>query len=260
MGIFDIFSSNAAAQPAQPSQQQQVPQQQYQPAATSGAGNPGNIPQQTVPNTFASGNTSPNGVVPVTENKPETPLDQFSDLFKNDPNAKQPGSEPIFNIDPAKIKEAAGKVDFAQVISPEVLTAISAGGEAATAAFAQAMNVVSQAVYAQSALASSKLIEQAMAKARENFVAELPSLIKGQSLNESLRNENPAYSHPAAQPVVDMIQQQLRQRYPTATVAELNSMAQKYMANLGQAFSQKHSDVASKSVNTDTDWEAFLRG
>ena len=253
MGIMDMFRS-APQQPAQTTSQ------------FPGTGQPGNIPPQNTPVTAATPGTNQNGVVPTGASADpaasQTPLDQFNDLFKIDPNAKpQNGNTPIFNVDPQKMMEAAGKVNFAQSVTPEILQGIQAGGEAGVQALVTALNSVSQQVYAQSAIASTKLIEQALGKARENFTAEIPALIKAQNLNESLRNDNPAFAHPAAQPVVNMIQENLRLKNPNATVQELQEMTKNYFNTLGSAFGMQQvpqQTQQGRSNPADVDWSTFL--
>lgn len=254
MGIMDMFRS--------------APQVQAQVSAQNtnqfpGTGQPGNIPPQNTPVTAVSSRTDPNGTVPANASADpatlQTPLDKFNDLFKIDPNANpQNSNTPIFNIDPQKMMEAAGKVNFAQVVTPESLQAIQGGGEAAATAFAEALNKVAQQVYAQSAIASTQLIEKALGKARENFTAEIPSLIKAQNLTESLRNENPAFAHPAAQPVVSMIQENLRLKNPNATVQELQDLTRQYFNTLGAAFAQQPIATSTQSKSDEIDWENFL--
>ena len=81
--------------------------------------------------------------------------DAFADLWK--PVEGQTPEQLFPNIDPAKLMEAAKKTDFAKVITDEQRQAIIAGGQDAVAAFTGAMNSVAQAVYANSALATTRL-------------------------------------------------------------------------------------------------------
>ena len=249
MGIFDLFKTSGGAT---------IEQQPQQPNLSPGAGQPGQIPPPNGGTTVATTSTAPNGVVPTTTvpAEPQAPLDKFNDLWKTDPNAKPTGNDPLFNVDPQKLMEAAGKVDFAKVIKPEQLQAITAGGEGAAAAFIQAINAVSQATFAQSALASTKIVEQAVAKTRENFSAELPGMLKKLNLNDSLRDSNPAFSHPAAQPILDALQAQLTQKYPSATVQELQGMAKEFLSSFTDAAIPK--PVATTVSNGETDWSKFF--
>lgn len=67
----------------------------------------------------------------VTPPPPEpTPLDQIGELFKIDPKAQAPANPfaaPLLNNDPAKIAEAAKKVNLVGSIPPELLTKAMSG-------------------------------------------------------------------------------------------------------------------------------------
>lgn len=156
MSIFDIFK--AAAPVAAP-----VAQPVAQPAPVQ----PGNIPAVVAP-TAATTGTAPNGTVPVngaTENATQSGLDQFKDLFNNDPAANTPG-QPLFNVSQDKMMEAARKQNFTSGIDPELATKIAAGGPEAVTAMMEMMNTVAQNAYAQSAFAGTRLIEGALEKSQ----------------------------------------------------------------------------------------------
>jgi hypothetical protein len=223
---------------------------------------PGNIPAGAA----ATGNTptgaAPNGTIPPgapAADPNATPLDAFSELWKNDPNAAAPGNTSVFGeVDPKKFMEAAGKVDFSKAIRPETLTAIQAGGEEGMKAFAAAMNSVAQNVYAQASFASTKITEQAMAKAREAFIAEIPQHIRSSTASESLRAENPIFSHPAAAPILGAVQNQLAVKFPQATAAELTAMAKTYLEQFATGISPPKVPAADPRKANETDWSNFL--
>jgi len=254
-GIMSMFSNMFAA-PSAPAAT--APAAQTAPATAPTT--PGNIPQGAPATGVAAPGTAPNGVLPGNENanpKPATPLDQFSELWKtpeSNPNAQSSG---VFgDIDPKRFMEAAGKIDFTKVVNTEQLTAITQGGEGAMQAFANAMNAVAQQTYAQSAYASTKIVEQAVAKMRENVLAELPSHIKKQTVSDNLRAENPVFSNPAVQPVISALEAQLTVKYPNASATEITQMAKNYVEALGTSFSPKPAEVKPK--NNETDWSSFL--
>jgi hypothetical protein len=258
-GIMSMFSNMLGGQPA--------------PAGAAPAGNtapantPGSIPA-TAPNTGATApGTAPNGVNPGNADgnpKPDaTPLDQFTDLWKNepvDPNA--PNSNSIFgDIDPKKFMEAAGKIDFTKVVTPEQLQKITAGGEDAMASFAQALNAVAQSTYAQSAFASTKIVEQALQKAQAKLMADLPSHIKKQTVSDSLRSENPVFANPAVQPIISALESQLTVKFPNASAPEITQMARQYVEALGTSFAPKPQAPESTGrpgTKEETDWSTFL--
>lgn len=228
---------------------------------TNSAPVPGNIPAPQQ----ASSPTNPNA--PVTTgtdgtNKTATesvnPLDAFKDLWQ--PPKTVEGQTPkanMFDVNPEKLMEAAGKVDFARVIKPEHLEAISKGGPEGVAAFAAAMNSVSQTVYAQSALATTKIVEQALKQQKESFDTELPGILKKHGLGNSLRTKNPALNHDAVTPLTSALVNQLSTKFPAATEAELTEMAETYLTSAFEAIAPKKvPEDTGKGTGKDTepDW------
>lgn len=187
-----------------------------------------------------------------------SPMDQFKSLWEPVETQGTDTTLPqnIFaGADPAKMLEAARKVDFSKSIPPEVLTKITAGGPEAATAFAQALNDVSQRAYAQSSFASTKMIEQALAKFQEGLNSRLPGQIKQHAVADSIRELNPALQHPAAAPIMEALQSQMAVKYPNATVAEIRDMASQYLtAFAGSALPQKKADPVPASEN----WEKFF--
>lgn len=195
---------------------------------------------------------------PVAPTVPESPLDQFAGLWEPTKTEGVDGTLPanIFaGVDPKQMLAAARKVDFAKSIPPEVLAKVTAGGPEAQAAFVQMLNDVSQRAYAQSSLASTQIVQQALAKFQEGLDARLPSQIKRHAVSDTLREANPALSHPAAAPIMEAMQSQLAVKYPNATVAEIRDLATQYLS----AFSKTALPAPkAPAIPASEDWEKFL--
>lgn len=224
-------------------QQQQQTQQQPQ---------PGNIPAGSGA-TSPTNTTVPEGGAPAPEAK--APLADFAKLWEAPENTPQP--EALFgNVDPQKLMEAAGKTDFSKVITPEQLQAINAGGEGAMAAMMQAMNKMSQAVYANSAMATTKIVDQALKKAQEQFNSQIPTLVKQHTVSDTLRTENPIFSNPAVAPLVEAMKQQFTLKHPNATAGEIAQMTKTYISDLGQVFNPTKVETKNTAANGgEPDWD-----
>ena len=189
---------------------------------------------------------------------PASPLDSFTSLWEPVATQGVDGTLPgnmFAGADPAKMLEAARKVDFAKSVPPAVLAKITAGGPDAAAAFAQAINDVAQRSYAQSSFASTKIVEAALAKFQEGLDSRLPSQIKRHQVSESLRESNPALNHPAAAPIMEALQSQLTVKYPNATVNEIKDMASQYLTQFSSAAGPKSkADAVPESEN----WDKFF--
>lgn len=205
--------------------------------------------------------TAPNGVIPPTDpnNPSPSPEDKFKDLWKNEPVDPNKKPDEPQGLTPEQMLQAASKVDFTKVIDKELLAKITAGGEDATTALIQALNRTAQQTYAQTTLVADKLITTQVEKAKEDFAKQVPDLIRRQRVQDGLILENPAFKDPAVAPVVGLIQNQLAEKFPTATADELQKMAIEYFNGAAQKLVKtKTSDKTSTKENTDDDWEDWL--
>jgi len=223
----------------------------------------GNEPQQNAPQANPqnpqSNLTTPNQPQSVEPVVPVSPMDQFKDLWQ--PATSTPTVDATLpanmfaGADPAKMLEAARKVNFASSIPADVLAKITAGGPDAAAAFTQAMNDIGQRAYAQSSFASTKIVEAALAKFQEGMDARLPGQVKRYQVAESLRETNPALTHPAAAPIMEALQSQLTVKYPNATVNEIRDMASQYLTQFNAVVNPPKKADAVPSAE---DWGKFF--
>lgn len=188
-----------------------------------------------------------------------SPMDQFSSLWE--PAATVPavdGTLPtnmFSGVDPVKMLEAAKKVDFAKSISPDTIAKITAGGPEAAAAFAAALNSVSQQAYAQSSFATTKIVESALQRFQEGLDTRLPSQLKQLQVTDSFRQANPALAHPAAATIVEALQKQFSVKYPNASVQELQGMAEQYVTQFAALATPKPPQA---KVAPAEDWDSFF--
>lgn len=212
----------------------------------------------------------PNAQNPNQQKAPESPLKQFEGLWE--PNKDASGNpiqtpapqSPVTPLDPAKLQEAVKGLDFTKVVSPDVMQKISAGGQEATGAFASAMNSVAQAVFSQSAIATNKIVENALEKQAEQFSKRLPELVRQHAVTENLRQENPIFANPAVGPIIEGLKSQLATKFPNATSAELTAQAKSYLEAIGTSFAPAVKGDSGSSAGTkkkaaeSMDWAAFL--
>ena len=207
--------------------------------------------------------TTPPANQPSPEATPADPMDKFKDLWaapkEGDPVPQNFDPSKMFQIDPAKIQEEVGKINFAGSVTPDMLQKIQAGGADATQAFAEAMNKVAQQTFAQSMLASAKLVEGALTQANNSLDSRIESRAKQMQASNSLRESNPALSHSSAAPLVAALESQLAQKHPTASPTELTKLAQEYLSTFANVAAGKKEDTSSaKKAPDDVDWEKFF--
>lgn len=193
----------------------------------------------------------------TTQKAEPSPGDAFKELWDTS-NIKAP--EPIVApADPAKTMEAVKNLSFTGSIPAELLTQVKAGGEAGADALVQAMDHVSRDVFAKTAMLMQKMQEQALTKAEERFVSQLPQHIKKVNLSDSLQQENPALTNPAFAPLVTSIQSQLALKFPEATAAELRAKTSQYFDELAKAAGGAKAEESKKqAASKETDWSSFL--
>lgn len=191
----------------------------------------------------------------------DSPLGDYKDLWQPATNADGSpvvvSNQPLFNVDPAKISEAASKANFAAGLSPELIQQALKGD---ANAFMQAINQVSQQSFAQATIASTKLIEQALEKHGASQDSKLPGLVKQSMVRDSMQT-NPLYKHEATRPLLHALEQQLAVKHPNATAAEITQHAQKFIEQFAAV--AQSSSPASKQAAEDAarpsadDWSGF---
>ena len=250
MSIMDFFRT--AQQPAAPApQQQQQPQngQPQQPANPS-------LQQQV--------QADPNASQVVVD-----PMDAFKELWtaptKVEGQEEDFNPSAIFNIDPASMQEAIGKINFAEgVVTQQDLEAITAGGPEAMQAFMKALNGTGAKAMQLATTASAKMVEQAMTRASGAMDKKIASGVKHNQVSSAMQELNPALSHPAAAPMVNALRQQFVDKNPTATPTEITTMISTYLDNFAGIAAGKKEDptaaAAAAKAAEGTDWTKYFEG
>lgn len=251
MGIFDLFNQGQQQAAQQPQQQQQQPQQQ--PAT------PGNIPPEGNVSGKESDATAANGSIPGGEGE-GSPLDKFKELWEPKPNDDGANGEQPVSLDPEKLTELVGQANFTSSLSTEDLQAIVSGGEGAIQALQNAMNQVARQAVIQSTLVSDRLTNNSVTSAVEKLQGSLPDIVRRSNVRETVSSSNPMLNNPAVKPLIDMTQNQLAERYPEASASELATMAQEYVAALGEVFnpSKQQQQSQGNEGEGDINWDKFL--
>jgi len=191
----------------------------------------------------------------ATPAAPASPMDIFGKLWDTKPDAENTGI-PKFSTDPAKLQEAASKINFAQAVDPALMQK-AMGGDAT--AFQQVLNSVAQSVFTQAATVTTKLLDTGLDATSGHLAQQLPEHIRKHSTTNELVAENPMFAHPAVKPILDSLQSQLALTYPTATSSELAAKAKEYLTALMALNGTKPVAEAKPTTNgTQTDdWSTY---
>lgn len=246
----------AAPQPTsyQTGQQQLNPQNNNNPTTTANAGAGQNEPPNNSEN-----NADPNKGVQGSQ------LDNFKDIFKIPTDDKgqptvpntNPLADPIMSVDPQKLREAAGKMDFTRGLEPELLQKAMSGQD--PQAFMQVLNSVAQNGFSTALAATATMQNQALNTYHTRLDGTLASRVRDVQISQAAP-KNPALAHPSAQPVLSAIRQSVAQANPHLSPEKVAETAENYFVAMAadmQAANEK-SQPQTKSAG-ETDWMALLK-
>lgn len=195
-----------------------------------------------------------------TENK--DPFADFQDIWSApDPtkvSVPKPLDAPIFDpIDPKKLTDTLGTVDFSKAVPPELISAISAGGEEAAKALPQIMNAVARQTMAHSTMATNAMFEGAFREFAQRMEAKLERSYMERSTDEQVFNDNPMLRNPAVRPMIMALRSQMVAQHPNATKAEIAEKMQTYLKNFAQAFTPTNGPAPAPAPAA-MNWEEWL--
>jgi hypothetical protein len=178
------------------------------------------------------GNTNTINAAPAQESQA---IDPLANLWQTDPT-KQASNAPLkFDLDPTKLAELAGKLDYTQVVTPELRAKIEVGGPEATSAMLSAMNAMSQVAYQQNAQATTNLIQAAVDAATVKTLQAVDKRLGQTAINGFVQEFNPALNDPKFATLVNATRDQILMQFPNATPTQLTEMVSNYFNDLGIA-------------------------
>lgn len=172
------------------------------------------------------------------DGKNKSPEVDYSKLWE--PNKDNNGPADLgafsFNMDPAKIDQTIGQLDFTKAVTPEMVAKIAAGGTEAVSAMLAAMNLVGQQSMKAALTASVKVTETGIQTSGQRLKDNLPGLVRNEAVSGALREDNPLFNDPSTAPMMEVLTQQMAQKFPQASPQEVREHAKRYMLNFaGQA-------------------------
>lgn len=223
------------------------------PAPASAAANP------TLPGNNAGITPESNpsaAAIPKAPEGDQSSLANFATLWEAKPAGDTPTFIPNFSFDPAKVGEAAAKIDFTKVIDPAMAQKALSGD---MASFMQVLNKVSQAGFAQAVTASGLMAQESAKRTGTSVQAALPEFLRQQQAG-NLAAESPFFMDPATKPLIEAIQQQVAIAYPNASAADLGKYTKNYFAAMAKEYVASEGNVISpapKALAGETDWSNF---
>lgn len=193
----------------------------------------------------ANASQVPNGGAANQPAPQPTPLDEFKDIWKTVPakEGEDPFSKPILTHDPAKLKEAVGKMNFMDGVAPELLTKALAGD---AQALTQVINTAVQKSFEAGVGLQTSMIEGSFKTNNERVNSTLPKRIREQQI-DSTKSTNPILNHEATAPMLDMAKRAIMNQNPGLNASEVQARAELYITNFGESLQgQKQADATPK--------------
>lgn len=247
--------TNGNGQPAMNTSQQQLDPKNNnnQPNPPGSEGKPGENGNNSDPNKGIDGKGSH--------------LDAFNDLFKVKVDDKgqpiqdtDPTSEPLLNIDPAKLTEAASKINFMAGISQEDMQKAMSGQD--PEAFMKVMNSGIRNAFTAAVTTTTKAAESAIRTNQSRFDSTLDKRVRQVQMH-NMQPKNPALNHPAAGPMVAAMKQQIADQNPNLSPEKVQEYAENYFVAFASDLNAGNPDSGNngkqKQVDPNArDWSNFL--
>lgn len=226
---------------------------------------PAALPAPAAPPAPPAGNNAPPADPPAPPPGPTSSLDKYVAMWQNAttpdgkpvPQTGDPLAQPLFNFDAVKVQESANQMDFTAGINPETITKALSGD---AAAFTEALNQGIRAAVVGMTMSNGQLINNAVVSNNQRITAQLPTHIKQHQLLDSSPDENPAFQHPAAQPLVQALKKMAFAKDPNAKVEDINKQISGFLSGFATALTEgdpanvKQQQQVAKG---ETDWSLF---
>ena len=225
--------------------------------------------QTTQPNNTAPANTNTDPAAGITSpansdngvQQQGSALDRMQDFWKTDDTSKPTGPQPVFNLTPEKLSEIAMATDFSKQLPAEMIQKAQSGDPTAMTAL---LNTSAQLGFKASLDATTKMINAAFAQREESFKNDvLPNLVNQHFKSAAIEEANPIFKHPAAEPMLKGLRQQILSKFPNASASEVSQLAgemlQEFASSISSGTSIPGGNKNTKKPNDgEVDWATFL--
>jgi hypothetical protein len=160
-------------------------------------------------------------------------------------------------LDPKKLNDILGKLDFTRSVKKETWDKVKAGGDDAIVALGEILNGSLRQALAVGFNASSRLVETGLSSAKDRFTGSISDHVKDVMIGSNLSESNPFVSDPAFAPVVDSVRQRLQNKYPKATPKQIEQATNKYFDNMYETGAKARQ---SKQTQTEDNSQKLRKG
>jgi len=238
-----------------------------------GGAKPAPAPQQTTPAPSANPDTSPSNLAAAqsmsteqtiaatstapADNSAPAPLADFTDLWKNSaPEGDQANANQELTLPDEAMAAVLEKLDFAQTIPAELNQRLQQGDNTA---IPEMLNHVSKQSYETAMRHMAAVTNQHLKNKASADASSLDTAIQSKLTSESVSNL-PNADNPIIRRELDRVSQQLRTKFPDASSSWVAQQSQRYITELGAAFTPASSTPQGDTSNpVDVDFADFLQ-
>lgn len=170
--------------------------------------------------------------------------------------AADPLATPLFQFDPAKVQEAASKLDFTSNINPELVTK-ALGGDAQ--ALMDVINGAVRTAFTAQTLNMGNVLNDGFSRHGKAIDQALPSRLRTQAI-VTAQSDDPILAHPSMAPILAGLKLTIAQNNPNMPAADVNKAAEEYLKGVGTAFNMKQGQQQEQKVAAEeTDWLTWAK-
>lgn len=168
-----------------------------------------------------------------------------------------PLAQQMFQFDPSKVAESAGKLDFTGNISQETLEKV-VGQNGDPAALKELLNSVVRQAFVASSLQTGHLLNDGFSRHGKNIDQALPARLRNIQVSQK-GSEDSILSHASVKPLFTAMRGIVANNNPHASPDEVHAAAEAYFNQIGQAFLARERQASGKEldgtpVEQEVDW------
>lgn len=201
---------------------------------------------------------------PAPAEQPKSFTDRFTSLWQSDPktDAQPINWKPDIKTDPVKVKAAAAALDFTGQIPKELLEKAAKGDPVA---FAQVINDSARLGFERAVEVNANVVNDALTQQATLFKdTVVPRILKDHATTQALRADNSLYENKAAAPMLSVVENQMKIKFPEASPAEITAHAKEFVNGFAQVVVEANGMTVNKPVaiaanKKEVDWDSYFK-
>ena len=192
---------------------------------------------------------------------PQSPLDSFAEIWQTPTNVQNQApniAADAISFDANQmqaIRQKVGAMNFLAGVKPETIQAALTGN---VEAFGSVINGAVQQALLQSMQLSGAMVNQGLRSRSQELMSHFPEVVRQQLASQQLRQDNPLFSNPATQPVLEALEYALVRNQPGLTPQQVSQVAQRYLQEFAKNLIPQ-TPVQQSQQAAGTEWDNFFK-